>query len=326
MAWYWIVLICLATLFALVFFAGGFIGFRGALRRRKVKGASSRMQTPDPNAQMRLEKEAEGRAWFLAQNPEEVELKAYDGLTLRGYFLPAAKPTNKLVVCAHGYSYNGPDQFGAQLPFYHKELNYNILLPDHRAHGRSGGDWIGFAAMEWQDILDWAAAFVERLGPDTEVVLHGISMGGATVMNCNTHNPPGYIKCIVEDCGYTNGYEMISMVAKRDLHLNIPPMIWGLAFWFRVIQRCSLRRDADPYGNIAKFKLPTLFIHGATDRFVPAEMGLRCFEAATVPKDLLLVEGAGHSLAYFVGKEAYEEKVRAWLEQWTSKDFQQVAQ
>ena len=316
MTWLWILLSVLAALFALIFFVGGYIGFRGALRRRKVKGASSRMQTPDPNAQMRLDKEAVGRAWVFAQNPEEVELQARDGLTLRGYFIPAARPSDKLVVCAHGYSYNGPDQFGALLPFYHDEMNYNILLPDHRAHGRSDGNWIGFAALEWQDILDWTAAFAERLGPDTEVVLHGISMGGATVMNCNAHNPPDYIKCIVDDCGYTNGYEMIALVARRDLHINIPPMVWGLALWFRVMQGHSLRRDADPYGNITKFKLPTLFIHGANDRFVPAEMGLRCYEAAAVPKDLLVVEGAGHSLSYFVAKEQYDAKVKEWLERW----------
>ncbi|MCL2494064.1 MAG: alpha/beta fold hydrolase [Oscillospiraceae bacterium] len=316
MTWLWIALICLAALFALIFFVGGYIGFRGSLRRRKVKGASSRMQTPDPNLQMRHDMEAAGRAWLFGQHPEEVELTAYDGLTLRGYFLPAARPSDKLVVCAHGYSYNGPDQFGALLPFYHDDLNYNILLPDQRAHGRSGGDWIGFGALEWRDILDWAAAFVERLGPETQVVLHGISMGGATVMNCNAHNPPDYIKCVVEDCGYTNGYEMIALVAKRDLQIIIPPMVWGLAFWFRVFQHSSLRKDADPYGNIAKCKLPTLFIHGANDRFVPAEMGQRCHDAAAVEKELLLVEGAGHSLSFFVAQEEYEAKVKAWLERW----------
>jgi len=316
MPWYIILIISLFIFFIIACFASGLLGFMKALRRRKVKGASSRMQTPDPNLQKRHDMEAAGRVWFFAQNPEEVELRSHDRLTLRGYFLPAARPSDKLVVCAHGYSYNGPDQFGALLPFYHNELNYHILLPDQRTHGRSDGRFIGFAALEWRDILGWAAAFHERLGPESRVVLHGISMGGATVMNCNAHNPPDYVKCVIEDCGYTNGYEMISLVARRDLHINFPPMNWALLFWFRLLQDCSLRRDADPYGNIAKFKLPTLFIHGANDRFVPAEMGQRCYEAATVPKDLLMVEGAGHSMAYFMGQEAYEAKVKGWLERW----------
>ena len=313
MAWY---ALGIVLFLAFLFFASGYVGFMGALKRRKKKGASSRMQTPDPNHAMRLEKEEAGRAWLLAQNPEDVALQSRDGLTLRGYFLPAARPSNKLVVCVHGYSYNGPDQFGAQLPFYHDELNYHILVPDHRAHGRSEGKYIGFGALEWEDIFDWTAAFVERLGPDTEVVLHGISMGAATVMICNANNPPDYVKCVVEDCGYTNGYEMISLVARRDLHVHFPPMLWAMLFWYRVLQRRSLRKDCDPYGRIDRFKLPTLFIHGSTDSFVPAEMGQRCYDAAAVPKELLLVEGAGHSLSYFVAKEEYEAKVRGFLEQW----------
>jgi pimeloyl-ACP methyl ester carboxylesterase len=291
-------------------------GFLGSLLRRKKKGASSRMQTPDPHLQLRHDMEAAGRAWLFEQNPEEVELKAYDGLTLRGYYLPAARPSDKLVVFAHGYSYNGPDQFGALLPFYHEDLNYNILLPDQRAHGRSGGDWIGFAAMEWRDILDWAAAFVERLGPDTQVVLHGVSMGAATVMNCNAHNPPDYVKCVVEDCGYTNGYEMLWLAARRDLKLNIPPIMWGVAFWFRVFSGKPLKKESDPYGNIGKFKVPTLFVHGAADPFVPTEMGLRCHEAAAVPKDLLLIPGAAHAMSYFIGKDEYEAKLSEWYARW----------
>ena len=300
----------------------GYMGFKGALTRRKYKGASSRIQgTPDPNARLRADMEEAGAAWFMAQNPEEVELTARDGITLRGYFLPAKRPSDKLVVCAHGYSYNGPDQFGALLPFYHDEMNYHILLPDHRTHGRSDGKYIGFGALEWKDIFDWTSMFMQRLGEDTKVVLHGISMGGATVMNCNANAPPDYIKCVIEDCGYTNGYEMIALVTRRDMHVRFKPLVWGLGFWYRVLMGCSLRRDDDPCGRAARFKLPTLFIHGETDPFVPLEMGLRCYEAATVPKELLVIEGAGHAMAYFVGKEEYDAAMRAFLSKWMEESL-----
>jgi len=315
MAWYWIVLLSVLGFLVCATLAAGYTGFRQALTRRKVKGASSTMQSPDPNAALRAAGEEAGRAWLFAQNPEEVEIKSRDGLTLRGYFLAALRPSGKLVVCVHGYSYNGPDQFGALLPFYHEE-NYHILLPDHRAHGRSDGTYIGFCALEWRDMFDWTEAFVRRLGADTRVVLHGISMGGATVMNCNAHNPPECVKCVVEDCGFTNGYEMVSLVARRDLHIHFPPMMWACRMWYRLVNGCSLRYDADPYGRMGQCKLPMLFIHGESDPFVPVEMGRRCFEAAAVPKDLLLIEGAGHSMSYFLGKERYDAKLRAFFAQW----------
>jgi pimeloyl-ACP methyl ester carboxylesterase len=316
MTWLWYTIAGALGFLALATLAGGYIGFKFALMRKKEV---PQLQDPDPMAAHRAAEQAAGQAWLFAHSPEDVQLQSRDGLKLRGYFLPAPKPSKRLVVCVHGYRFPGDEQFGAFLPFYHDEMNCHVLLPDHRAYGRSDGKYIGFSALEWEDIFDWTGMFVKRLGPDTQVALHGISMGAATVMNCNALGPPDYIKCVVEDCGFTNGYEMIALVARRDLHLRFPPMNWAVALWFRVFQRCSLRKDADPYGNIAKFKLPTLFIHGAGDRFVPAEMGRRCYEAASVPKELLLVEGAGHSMAYFMAKEAYEARVRGWLARWVGE-------
>lgn len=310
MAWlYWLISV-LAGLFALLVLAGGYMGYKKALVRSAEKKP---LQTnPNPAEKMKQEKRDAGIAWFMAQQPEDISLQARDGLALKGYYLPAARPSNKLVVFSHGYTSTGPAEFGAFTRFYHEVMNYHILLPDQRSHGRSEGKYIGFAALEWQDIFDWAATYVERLGPDTQVVLHGVSMGAATVMNCNAHNPPAYIKCIVEDCGFTNGYEMVTLAAKRDLNLNIPPVFWGCALWYRLFTGKSLKRDADPYGNIEKFARPTLFIHGDNDLFVPTEMSVRCYNAAKVPKELLLIPQAGHAYAYYMGQEEYEAKLAAF--------------
>jgi len=291
----------------------GYIAYRMALTRQEKH---TQLQEPDAKAQVRLDANASGKEYLTSLNPEDVTLRAFDGLELKGWFIPAARSSNKLAVLVHGYTSSGPNEFGGFLKFYHEELGYNVLLPDHRAHGRSEGKRIGFAALEWRDIFGWAEMFVKRLGPDTQVVLHGISMGAATVMNCNAHNPPDYIKCVVEDCGFTNGYEMLWLAARRDLKLNIPPIMWGLAFWFKLFTGKSLKKESDPYGNIGKFKVPTLFVHGAADPFVPTEMGLRCHEAASVEKDLLLIDGAAHAMAYFIGTEAYEAKLREWYAKW----------
>ena len=311
--WILYTLIGLAGFAVLLFLVAGYVAYLFSLTRREKKPS---LQEPDAKAKIRIDANIAGGEYLLSKNPEDVFMKARDGLVLKGYFLPAEKPSDKLAVLVHGYTATGPGEFGGFIRFYHEELGYNILLPDHRAHGRSGGKRIGFAALEWQDILDWTDIYAKRLGPDTEVVLHGISMGGATVMQCNANNPPAYVKCIVEDCGYTNGYEMMWLAARRDLHLNIPPIMWACAMWFRLFTGKSLRRDSDPYGNIDRFARPTLFVHGAEDPFVPTEMGERCYAAATVEKDLLLVPGAAHAMAYYIGKEEYEAKMKEWYAKW----------
>jgi len=298
----------------------GFLAFKMALMKQKKKPEIQK-DDPEVEAKGRVRKEANaaGGEYLMGLHPEDVTLRSFDGLELKGWYLPAAKPTNKLAVLVHGYTNHGPGEFGGFLKFYREELGFNILLPDHRCHGRSGGRFVGFAALEWRDMLDWTAAFVDRLGPDPQVVLHGISMGAATVMNCNAHNPPDYIKSIVEDCGFTNGYEMIWLAAKRDLHLNVPPIMWACALYFRIFNGISLRKESDPYGNIAKFKAPTLFLHGEDDPFVPAEMSVRCHAAATVEKDLLLIPGAAHAMAYFTDKPTYEAKLKEWYAKWVKE-------
>ena len=303
----------LASVAVLIIFVGGYIGYFFSLTRRKTK---MQLQKPDPEAEQKINLKdrlkAQGEAYMFGLNPEEVELKSRDGLTLRGYFIPAPQPTGKMVVLSHGYRNHGPGEWSVFIQFYHEVLGWNILVPDHRAHGRSDGKRIGFAALEWQDLYDWVEAFKGRCEGEPIVALHGISMGAATVLNCNVHTPPACVKTIVEDCGFTNGYEMISLAGHRDMHLRLPLTFWGLAFWYRVLNGVSLKKASDPLGNISQYELPTLFIHGAADGFVPTEMGHRLYEAATVEKDCLFIPEAAHAMAYFIGKEAYEAKLLEW--------------
>ena len=56
-----------------------------------------------------------------------------------------------------------------------------------------------------------------------------------------------------------------------------------------------LTQRFDSLAKVASVKAPVLFIHGTSDRFVPAEMSERLYAAAPEPKRLLLVESGNHS-------------------------------
>ena len=43
-----------------------------------------------------------------------------------------------------------------------------------------------------------------RVGEDAEIVLHGLSMGAATVLMVSGERLPEQVKAIIEDCGYTS--------------------------------------------------------------------------------------------------------------------------
>ena len=65
--------------------------------------------------------------------------------------------------------------------------------------------------------------------------------------------------------------------------------------------------------QVAKSKVPVLFIHGSEDNFVHTEMVYELYEACTAPKDILVVEGAGHGEAYRMDPELYFDTVFGFL-------------
>lgn len=58
-------------------------------------------------------------------------------------------------------------------------------------------------------------------------------------------------------------------------------------------------------------KLPTLFIHGREDKFVPTYMSQQNYDACRSEKELMLVENAA---SYYENPPVYEERIRVFLE------------
>ena len=305
MWYYWVAGIVLFLIAA--FIVAGFVAFQIAIARPKKK--------KPPTDELRKGRELireKNNAYLFSLDPEDVGIKSKDGLNLKAWFLPAVNNKKRFVICVHGYKCNGPDEFSHMVPFYHDELDYNYLLPDNRAHGRSEGKYIGFGALDHKDILQWVDYLVERFGDEIEIILHGISMGAATVMLANSANPPDQVKIIVEDCGYTNAYEEIANTLKDIIHFNFTPLISLTSLICKLRAGYSFK-DADCIGRLPLAKNPILFIHGGADTFVPTEMGLRLHEACTVDKDLLIVDGAVHAYSYYDAPKEYQKKVKDFI-------------
>ena len=83
------------------------------------------------------------------------------------------------------------------------EMGFTVLMPGLRGHGESTGHYIGMGWHNRLDMLRWIDEIV-RDDPEAEIVLFGISMGGATVMMTSGEALPPNVKVIVEDCGYTS--------------------------------------------------------------------------------------------------------------------------
>lgn len=196
--------------------------------------------------------------------------------------------------------------------FYEK--GYNVLTPDLRGHGKSEGDYIG---MGWHDSLDlllWINKVIE-IDPAAEIVLFGISMGGATVMMTSGEELPSNVKVIVEDCGYSSVSGVFAYQFYDLFHLPEFPVLKAANTVTNLRAGYDLYK-ASAVKQVAKSKIPILFIHGDKDTFVPFKMLAEVYEAAIAPKEKLVIKGAGHGEAETVDPKAYWSGIWSFIEKY----------
>lgn len=269
----------------------------------------------EPRKILRAEIRKKNNAFLHSHNPEDLEIISPDKLRLRAWFVPAEKPSKRFAICVHGYNCNGPDECSHLFPFYHYDMNCNYLLPDLRGHGRSDGNLIGFGSWDSSDIKLWIDYLVERFGEDIEIILHGISMGAATVMLVNNTNPQEQVKVVIEDCGFTNALDEVAATMRFNHLKHSAGVISHLGnLYCKAISKYDLGKDADPLGTMANAQNPVLFIHGEEDKLVPFEMCQQLYDACPADKDIFTVPGAAHAFSYYDAKEEYEAKVKAFVE------------
>lgn len=254
---------------------------------------------------------ADTSAWWTEQAFEDWSITSGDGLQLHAYYLEAKQPTNRTVILAHGYS-GLPEQMGGYTKMYRDVLGYNVLLPDARGHGKSEGNYIGFGWPERKDYVKWINKVIERTGNDSQIVLHGVSMGGATVMMTSGENLPPNVKAIVEDCGYTSVTDELSYQLKRMYHLPSFPIVHSTSLLTKIRAGYTFN-EASALDQIKKSKTPILFIHGDADLFVPSEMVYTLYENGPKDKKLFVVPGAGHGKARRVDPVGYDREVTQFI-------------
>lgn len=249
----------------------------------------------------------EGSQWIARHSFRNVEITSDDGLKLRGYYLPSERAEGRTAIVAHGYSGKGKDM-GAYAKIYYENLGYNVLIPDARGHGESAGGYIGFGWPERRDYLRWIRYILDETGEKAQIVLHGVSMGAATVLMTSGEELPPQVKGIVADCGYTSVKAQLSYQLWRMYHLPSFPFVHSASMITR-IKAGYFFGEASALKQVRQARVPVLFIHGDADKFVPFAMMEELYQACRSPKDKLVVRGAGHGLAYDTDNAEYIRKV-----------------
>ncbi len=142
--------------------------------------------------------------------PHEIlELTSHDGLKLKAVYYPGN--SDMTMIWAHGYTSHAQRESAFPALFY-RSLGFNVLIPYLRAHALSEGMYIGFGGPESRDMMGWVDR-VNDLHPNGSIVLHGLSMGGGTVLFASDQEMKN-VKCLVADAPNVSIPDFFGNVAK----------------------------------------------------------------------------------------------------------------
>ena len=315
---HWIILICLAAAASVVLITSGICYYMVFYSPDRKERAEDDFDLPPediyvPHHPKMIEWTKQAR-----KHPhKKVQITTFDGLTLRGRYYELT-PDAPIEIMMHGYRGCLERDLSGGI-FRALDAGHSVLVYDHRGSGFSDGNTLTFGINESRDCRRWIDYVINEIKSDAQIILSGVSMGGATAMITSGYDDlPDNVVGIIADCGYTSAKEIIKRVITE---MKLPPnllypfvKLGGIIFGHFNIDEFS------PIEQVKKSKLPTIFVHGDQDALVPMEMNQRNYDACGAEKKkLYIVEGAGHGLAYIYAGQGYIDELHAFFDPITDK-------
>ena len=247
--------------------------------------------------------------WSETTQTKQVEVKANDNITLRGTEYLKQEETNKWAIILHGYR-SSPSNV-LTIGEHFSEKGYNVLIPSMRACADSEGEYVGMGWLDKEDLKCWINLIIEE-NKDAEIILHGSSMGAATVLMISGDELPANVKSIIADSSYTSVWDIFASEAKARFNLPEFPVL----NMFQIVASRKAKYDikeASALEQVKKSKTPILFIHGNKDDFVPKYMCEKLYDAANCKKEKLIIDGAGHTDGKYKEPEKYYDTIFDWI-------------
>lgn len=215
---------------------------------------------------------------------DDVYLIASDGTRIHGWHILGESDITLLWF--HGNAGNISHRLDNIL-MLHQRLGASVLIIDYRGYGLSEG-----RPSEKGIYMDAEAAFdylASDLGLNVErdVILLGRSLGAGVAVEMATRHG---VRGVILESGFTSIREMADASGSP---LPIPLVL------------ALFEARYDSISKMGRVESPVMIVHGDRDDTVPYWMAEKLFGAASEPRTLYPIRGAGHNDTVYVGGEAY---------------------
>jgi fermentation-respiration switch protein FrsA (DUF1100 family) len=245
------------------------------------------------------------------------------------FWEPEIKPIKKAVIIVHGFS-DSSSGMGYLCEEYHAK-NFLVLAVNLRAHGLSTGDYPGLGYLDAKDMLKWITYVKKRYGSEIEIILHGVSMGGGTVVQTLFSSEVWKDnKCVlsgaVADCSFGYFKDQMNIQIKRIFGISVFQNTMGKLIYAGCTCACFIHAGffigkSSPINKIKNLQIsgsvknkPFLLIfQGTKDTLVypkNADIIYSAAEAKSVTKNIVIkIKNAPHIGSYFYEPENYMNSI-----------------
>lgn len=282
--------------------------FKKLMSRPNIDNAY-RLTDPSDNWYPTLKKVHDSLAEIQTNPHEAWQIRGCDGVRLEAVYYPAPSDAKGTVVFIHGYTSHAEREWAFPGLFY-LSLSYNVLIPYQRAHGKSGGKYITFGALEKPDMQLWLEK-IHAISPDLPVLIHGLSMGaGIALQLCDT--PDNLVRGIVADAPNPGGTDdLFKAVAEKVDKKNSQKIYSCLCKLFqkRVGKPTSVT-SASQY--VAQSNFPILLSAGSKENL--EEFFNSVQSLCPQPVRIVILPGCDHGNGMYKQTEMYQSALKDFIE------------
>jgi len=252
-----------------------------------------RALTPD------LIREADASFTFSGGQREDFNVRAPDGILLRGWIVRPQHPNGSWVLLFHGVADN---RIGvvSQSEFLLR-AGYSVVMMDARAHGASEGTIATYGWLERNDtksIID-ALLHSESSTSFSHIFALGESMGAGIALQSAAADPR--IEAVVAEASFANlreaSYDYAGLRRSPLFGMTVfRPFSWTLLYRGEELTGFPIA-EVSPEKAVASRPFPVLLICDEKDEALPCRHTRRIYAAARGPKQLWEVPGAFHTAA-----------------------------